>query len=107
MKPKSGTDASQKRELGNVTVDPASREVMVANKRVQLRTKEFDLLMTLVDHVNIVLTRDQLLDLVWGYEFYGQTRTVDVHIAHLREKLSDSDLVIETVWGMGYKLLMS
>jgi DNA-binding response OmpR family regulator len=63
------------------------------------------LLLTLLDHVNIVLSRDQLLDLVWGYEFYGQTRTVDVHIAHLREKLSAADLSIETVWGMGYKLM--
>ena len=93
------------RQLGNVTIDPASREVTVADKRVNLRTKEFDLLWALLAHVNIVLSRDQLLDLVWGYEFYGQTRTVDVHIAHLREKLSDSSLTIETVWGMGYKLV--
>ncbi len=93
------------RQLGNVTLDPASREVTVNGERINLRVKEFDLLMTLLDHVNIVLSRDQLLDLVWGYEFYGQTRTVDVHIAHLREKLSGSDLVIETVWGMGYKLV--
>ena len=93
------------RQLGNVIVNPASREVTVAGERITFRTKEFDLLLTLLDHVNIVLSRDQLLDLVWGYEFYGQTRTVDVHIAHLREKLSGSDLEIETVWGMGYKLV--
>ena len=53
----------------------------------------------------MVLSRDQLLDLVWGYEFYGRTRTVDVHIAHLREKLEGSSLTIETVWGKGYKLV--
>lgn len=93
------------RQQGNVTVSPASREVTVSGERVNLRVKEFDLLLTLLDHVNIVLTRDQLLDLVWGYDFYGQTRTVDVHIAHLREKLGNSDLNIETVWGMGYKLV--
>jgi DNA-binding response OmpR family regulator len=93
------------RHLGNVVVDPNSREVTVAEMRVQLRTKEFDLLLTLMDHKNIVLSRDQLLDLVWGYDFYGQTRTVDVHIAHLREKISNSSLHIETVWGMGYKLV--
>ncbi len=93
------------RQLGNVAIDPASREVTVAGERVNLRTKEFDLLLTLLDHVNIVLSRDQLLDLVWGYEFYGQTRTVDVHIAHLRDKLSGSSLTIETVWGLGYKLV--
>ena len=96
---------NKKRQTGNVILDPASREVTVASERVNLRTKEFDLLLTLLDHRNIVLSRDQLLDLVWGYEFYGQTRTVDVHIAHLRDKLSGSDLVIETVWGMGYKLV--
>lgn len=95
----------QPRTLGNVTVDPMSREVTVNDQRITLRTKEFDLLLTLLDHVNHVLSREQLLDLVWGYEFYGQTRTVDVHIAHLRDKLSDSNLTIETVWGMGYKLV--
>jgi DNA-binding response OmpR family regulator len=93
------------RQIGNVSVDPASREVTVGGERINLRTKEFDLLVTLIDHSNIVLSRDQLLDLVWGYEFYGQTRTVDVHIAHLRDKLSGSSLIIETVWGMGYKLV--
>jgi DNA-binding response OmpR family regulator len=99
------TSASDEvRQIGEVTIDPKSREVMVGKTRVPLRTKEFDLLLTLADHQNIVLSRDQLLDLVWGYEFYGQTRTVDVHIAHLREKLGDS-LSIETVWGMGYKLV--
>lgn len=101
----SGTTAEQVRTLGNVTVDPSSREMTIAGERVTLRTKEFDLLLTLMDHVNIVLSRDQLLDLVWGYEFYGQTRTVDVHIANLREKMSNSTISIETVWGMGYKLI--
>lgn len=95
---------NEARQIGAVTIDPKSREVTVGKNRIALRTKEFDLLLTLVDHQNIVLSRDQLLDLVWGYEFYGQTRTVDVHIAHLREKLGDT-LTIETVWGMGYKLV--
>lgn len=100
----SGAAANEVRQIGEVIIDPSSREVTVAGRRVPLRTKEFDLLLTLADHQNIVLSRDQLLDLVWGYEFYGQTRTVDVHIAHLREKMGDS-LSIETVWGMGYKLI--
>ncbi len=99
-----GGGGNEVRQIGQVIIDPSSREVTVAGSRVSLRTKEFDLLLTLADHQNIVLSRDQLLDLVWGYEFYGQTRTVDVHIAHLREKLGDS-LSIETVWGMGYKLV--
>ena len=101
----SGAAANDVRQIEDIIIDPNSRELTVGGKRVQLRTKEFDLLLTLIDHKNIVLSRDQLLDLVWGYEFYGQTRTVDVHIAHLRDKLSGSSVVIETVWGMGYKLV--
>ena len=85
-------------------IDPASREVTVDGEAITLRAKEFDLLLTLAEHANQVLSREQLLDRVWGYEFYGQTRTVDVHVAHLRERLSGSGLEIETVWGRGYKL---
>ena len=92
-------------KIGQVTIDPQRREVTVRDKLVELRTKEFDLLLTLAQHKGIVLSRDQLLDLVWGFDFYGQTRTVDVHIAHLRDKLTSSDLVIDTVWGIGYKLV--
>jgi DNA-binding response OmpR family regulator len=103
----SGSSTNQIRALGNVAVDPVSRESTIDGQRVTLRTKEFDLLLTLIDHVNIVLSRDQLLDLVWGYEFYGQTRTVDVHIGNLREKLGGSNISIETVWGMGYKLVLN
>lgn len=93
------------RQVGQVTIDPAGREVRVNGRRVEMTAKEFDLLLTLADHKNIVLSRDQLLDLVWGYEYYGKTRTIDVHVANLREKLSDSGIVIETVWGLGYKLV--
>ena len=91
--------------LCDLTVDTARREVAVAGKPVSLRTKEFDVLLALVEHKGIVLSREQLLDLVWGFDFYGQTRTVDVHIAHLRHKLAGSQVEIETVWGVGYKLL--
>jgi len=92
-------------KIGQVTIDAQRREVTVGDKLVELRTKEFDLLLALAQHKGIVLSRDQLLDLVWGFDFYGQTRTVDVHIAHLRDKLVNSDLVIDTVWGIGYKLV--
>jgi DNA-binding response OmpR family regulator len=92
------------RQAGRVTIDPASREVSVDGKPIALRAREFDLLLVLADHANQVLSRDQLLDLAWGYEYYGQTRTVDVHVAHLRDHLAGSGVEIETVWGRGYKL---
>jgi DNA-binding response OmpR family regulator len=90
---------------GDVTVDPARHEVTVAGQPVELRPKEFDLLLALAEHRGIVLSREQLLDLVWGYDFYGETRTVDVHVAHLRKKLASSSAQIETVMGVGYKLV--
>jgi DNA-binding response OmpR family regulator len=89
---------------GNLTVDPARRETRVGGRLVDLRAKEFDLLLALVENQGLVLSREKLLDLVWGFDFYGQTRTVDVHIAHLRAKLAGSTAEIETVWGVGYKL---
>lgn len=92
--------------LGDLSIEPAGREVRVAGETVNLRTKEFDLLLTFCEHINIVLTREQLLELVWGFDFYGQTRTVDVHVANLRKRLSNSKHVrIETVTGVGYKLV--
>jgi DNA-binding response OmpR family regulator len=90
---------------GDVTVDPARHVVTVAGQPVELRPKEFDLLLALAEHRGIVLSRGQLLDLVWGYDFYGETRTVDVHVAHLRKKLANSSAEIETVLGVGYKLV--
>jgi DNA-binding response OmpR family regulator len=91
--------------LGDLTIDPAGREATLGSRALQLRTKEFDLLLTLAQHRGQVLTREQLLDLVWGYDFYGETRTVDVHVAHLRKKLTGGDVEIETVRGVGYKLV--
>lgn len=91
--------------VGDVTIDPARHETMVSGRPVALRPREFDLLLSMAQHKGIVLSRDQLLDLVWGYDFYGETRTVDVHIAHLRRKLGKSNVEIETVMGVGYKLV--
>lgn len=92
--------------VGDVVIDPERREVTVAGDEVSLRAKEFDLLAHFGRHPGIVLSREQLLDSVWGYDFYGDTRTVDVHVAHLRSKLAGSEAVeIETVWGIGYKLV--
>jgi DNA-binding response OmpR family regulator len=88
---------------GDLTVDAGRREVKVGEEEVQLAPKEFDLLWELLDHRGLVLTRDQLLERVWGYTFAGDTRTVDVHVRQLRRKLGDASPVV-TVWGVGYKV---
>ena len=92
-------------QLGNVTLDPARRTVQVGSEEVTLRTKEFDLLQHLMENPSIVLTRDRLLSHVWGYDFAGETRTVDVHVASLRKELRGANISLETVWGVGYKLV--
>jgi DNA-binding response OmpR family regulator len=91
--------------LGDLSIDPARREVTVAGQPIDVRTKEFDCLLTLAENKGIVLSREKLLELAWGYDFAGQTRTVDVHVAHLRKKISHSTAQIETVTGVGYKLV--
>ena len=88
---------------GRLHVDAGRREVRVGDDEVQLAPKEFDLLWELLDHRGLVLTRDQLLERVWGYTFAGDTRTVDVHVRQLRRKLGDSSPIV-TVWGVGYKV---
>jgi len=95
----------QERQLkhGSLDIDAGRREVRVDGKEVQLAPKEFDLLWELLDHRGLVLTRDQLLERVWGYTFAGDTRTVDVHVRQLRRKLGDASPIV-TVWGVGYKV---
>lgn len=93
--------------LADVTIDPARREVTVAGKTATPRAKEFDLLLSLAEHRGLVLTREKLLDRVWGFDFVGQTRTIDVHVAHLRKMLAGSRVSIETVTGVGYKLVVN
>ena len=96
--------ASEVIEAGEVRLDSARREVRAAGDEVRLTAKEFELLHYLMFNRGLALTRQQLLEQVWGYEFYGDTRTVDVHINQLRKKLGDA-LAIETVRGIGYKLV--
>jgi two-component system, OmpR family, alkaline phosphatase synthesis response regulator PhoP len=84
-------------------VDAGRREVRVGEEEIQLAPKEFDLLWELLDHRGLVLTRDQLLERVWGYTFAGDTRTVDVHVRQLRRKLGEASPIV-TVWGVGYKV---
>jgi DNA-binding response OmpR family regulator len=88
---------------GQLLIDAGRREVRVGDEEIQLAPKEFDLLWELLDHRGLVLTRDQLLERVWGYTFAGDTRTVDVHVRQLRRKLGDASPIV-TVWGVGYKV---
>jgi len=94
-------------QLGDLIVDPARREVRLDSRTLDLRTQEFDLLLTLAEHRGLVLSREQILQKAWGFDFYGQTRTVDVHVAHLRKKMEKSMVRIETVTGVGYKLVVT
>jgi two-component system, OmpR family, alkaline phosphatase synthesis response regulator PhoP len=92
--------------LGDLVIDPARREVTVKGKLIDLRHQEFNLLLVFALHKGLVLTREQLLNLAWGYDVYVNTRTVDVHVGHLRKKLGESQVRIETVTNDGYKLLV-
>ena len=103
-----GQDPDQEEELlqiEDLQIDSLRREVLVGGQLVEIRTQEFDLLYTLARHCGIVLSRDQLLNLAWGFDYFGNTRTVDVHIGHLRKKLAGSRVKIETVTKVGYKLI--
>jgi DNA-binding response OmpR family regulator len=88
---------------GRLVINSGKREVLVGDDEIRLAPKEFDLLWELLDHRGIVLTRDQLLERVWGYTFAGDTRTVDVHVRQIRRKLGDASPIV-TVWGVGYKV---
>jgi len=91
---------------GGLTLDPATHEVTLNGRPVDLTAKEFELLRLLLSHPNRVFTRDFLLEHIWGYDYYGSTRTVDMHISRLREKIEDdpaSPSYIVTVRGVGYK----
>lgn len=91
-------------EVGGVKVNVKKHEVTVDGRPVTLTLKEFELLERLMRNQNIVLTRDQLLEDIWGYDFDGETRTVDVHVRTLRQKLGEKGNMIETVRGVGYRI---
>ncbi len=94
-------------DVGDLRIDVLGREASIASRAIQLRTKEFDLLMALATNVGIAMARDRLLNQVWGEDFFGDQRTLDVHVAWLREKISASTAKIVTVWGFGYKLTVT
>ncbi|HKM18398.1 MAG TPA: response regulator transcription factor [Limnochordia bacterium] len=98
-------DEADEYTVGSIFMKVGTREVLVKGKQVDLTRKEFDLLHTIMQNAGKVLTREFLLQKVWGYEYEGETRTVDVHIRHLRRKLGpEGEERIETIHGVGYKL---
>ncbi|MCA1669106.1 MAG: response regulator transcription factor [Thermomicrobia bacterium] len=102
------TAASPERQVltvGDLVVDLDRREVRVGDAFVEVRAKEFALLVALARRPGVVIPRDRLLNDVWGYEYSVDTRTVDVHISTLRDRLINASARIETVWGVGYKLV--
>jgi two-component system alkaline phosphatase synthesis response regulator PhoP len=92
-------------EVGDLRIDPRRREASVGERQLQLRAREFDLLTALARDPGVVLTREALLEDVWGTDFPGETRTVDVHVAEVRKKLAQDGPQIETVRGLGYRLV--
>ena len=92
-------------KAGDITVDLERREARAGERVLHLRAKEFDLLAAFVERPGTVFTRDALLNRVWGYEHEIDTRTVDVHVSALRERLHGAHSTIDTVWGVGYKFV--
>lgn len=93
-------------KAGDLSLDLSRREVKCKDKKIELRTQEFEVLRVLAEHPGWVFSREKLLSLAWGFDFFGQTRTVDVHIAQLRKKMEGCDQTIESVTGIGYKLVV-
>jgi len=91
--------------VGRLEIYPERREARVAGRELSLRAKEFDLLSAFAERPGFVFSRERLLEHVWGFDFTGETRTVDVHVARLRDKLADNGVMIVTVWNVGYKLV--
>jgi DNA-binding response OmpR family regulator len=92
-------------EVGSLRLDPRRREATVAGRAIELRAREFDLLAALARDPGVVLSRELLLEDVWGTDFSGETRTVDVHVSELRKKLGPDGPAIESVRGVGYRLI--
>jgi DNA-binding response OmpR family regulator len=99
------TGAGEVLQIADLTIDLGQHLVTCAGEALDLRAQEFEVLLALARNRGLVLSREKLLNLAWGFDFYGQTRTVDVHIAQLRRKLAQSAVKIETVTGIGYKLV--
>ena len=89
--------------FGDLSIDPATRIVTAGKEAISLPPKEFDLMLFLAQNERLVMSREQLLDKVWGQDYYGDSRTIDTHVKSLREHLGEYRKTIKTVWGIGYK----
>ena len=90
--------------LPGIEIDETGRKVIVDGKPVEMTPKEYDILLYMAKNINVVLSREKILEKIWGYEFFGDDRTVDTHIKMLRNSISPYRDYIKTVWGIGYKL---
>ena len=103
-----GEQLTRRLTAGDIEIDLDKREVRVAGTQITLRAKEFDLLTAFAKHPGVVMDRERLLNTVWGYDYLGDTRTIDVHVTWLRDKISGSaQTKIQTVWGVGYKMVVT
>ena len=106
-RPAAESEKADNEELSfnGLTINQSTYEIYLDGKKIEMPPKEFELLHFLAKNTNKVFTRDQLLDEIWGYEFFGDSRTVDVHIKRIREKIEseDKNWQLKTVWGVGYK----
>ena len=96
-------DTKQLKDYGGIVIDPEGRTVSVDGKLVEMSLREYELLKYLVDNENIALSRDKILNNVWNYDYYGDSRTIDSHIKKIRHKLGKKGKYIETMRGVGYK----
>ncbi len=100
---RTGKDESQTKDYGGIVIDQAGRTVTVDGKQVEMSLREYELLKYLVDNENIALSRDKILNNVWNYDYYGDSRTIDSHIKKIRHKLGKKGKYIQTMRGVGYK----
>lgn len=98
------SDSTTEIKVGNITIIPQKRRVLVGDEEISLGFKEYELLYYFAQNKGIVLSRDKIMDAVWGYDYLGETRTVDVHVAFLRQKLMNATASIKTIRNVGYIL---
>ncbi len=98
-----GSNKEDKIEAGGICIDKAAHQVFIDGKPIELSYKEFELLTYFAENQGIALSRENILNHVWNYDYFGDARTIDTHVKKLRSKLGDKGNYIKTIWGMGYK----